>query len=78
MSAPTGGIGIAGALRKNMQEIYIARDDLGRWVPGGNDISPPVSGGQPASADEPPTPAPQADEGKVARLGERRARHGND
>jgi hypothetical protein len=32
----------------------MARDDLGRWVPGGNDISPPVSGGKPASADEPP------------------------
>ena len=30
----------------------MARDDLGHWGPGGNDISPPVSGGQPASADE--------------------------
>jgi hypothetical protein len=42
----------------------VARDDLGRWVPGGNDISPPVSGGQPASTDEPPTPP---DDEKVLR-----------
>ena len=42
----------------------MARDDLGRWVPGGNDISPPVSGGQPASTDEPPTPP---DDEKVLR-----------
>jgi hypothetical protein len=57
-----------------MQEIFMARDDLGRWVPGRNDISPPVSGGQPASADAPPTPAPPpSDEGKVARLDQHRA-----
>ena len=52
------------------------RDDLGRWVLGGNDISPPVSGGQPARADAPPTPAPQADDpAKVALLEHHRGRH---
>jgi hypothetical protein len=54
----------------------MARDDLGRWVPGGNDISAPVSGGQPASTDAPPTPAPQADDpAKVALLEHHRGRH---
>ena len=59
----------------------MARDDLGRWVPGGNDISPPLSGGKPASVEDPPTPAPPpADEGgdKVARLDQHRGRHGSD
>jgi hypothetical protein len=54
-------------------------------VPDGNDIAPPVSGGQPAadaSADDPapPSPPPPADDagGKIARLDSRRARHGED
>ena len=52
------------------------RDDLGRWVPGGNDISPPVSGREPASADEPPQPVPPADDpAKVALLDQHRGRH---
>ena len=58
------------------------RDDLGRWVPGGNDIRPPVSGGKPASADEPPTPSlspddntPPDDPAKVAQLDHHRGRH---
>jgi hypothetical protein len=57
--------------------------------PTADSIEPPVAGGKPAdqqSADEPPTPAPPPepddnapdDGSKIARLGERRARHGGD
>jgi|HubBroStandDraft_6_1064221.scaffolds.fasta_scaffold830092_2 hypothetical protein len=60
----------------------MARDDLGRWVPGGNDIDAPVSGGHPASTDEPATPAlspednaPADDPAKVAQLDHHRGRH---
>ena len=34
------------AYARKVTETFMARDDLGRWVPGGNDISPPVSGGR--------------------------------
>ena len=53
------------------------RDDLGRWVLGGNDISPPVSGRQPVSADDPPPqPVPLADDpAKVALLDHHRGSH---
>ena len=59
--------------------------------PTADSIEPPAAGGKPAdqqSADEPPlTPAPPPepddnapvdDASKIARLGERRARHGGD
>jgi HK97 family phage portal protein len=51
--------------------------------PTADSIEPPISGGKPAdaTADEPPAPAPPpADDGgdKIARLGDRRSRHGND
>jgi hypothetical protein len=48
---------------------------------GGDSIEPPVAGGKPVgeSADEPTTPAPPpSDDEKIARLGDRRARHGSD
>jgi hypothetical protein len=62
---------------KRMQEIiFMPRDDLGRWVSGGNDISPPASGGQPANADEPSKLSPLADDAhKIALLGHHRGRH---
>jgi hypothetical protein len=63
---------------EKMQEIFMPRDDLGRLVPGGNDISPPVAGGQPASADVPPAPTPppsNEDGDKAARLNQHRGRH---
>jgi hypothetical protein len=44
-------------------------------------IEPPAAGGKPVgdSADEPPAPAPPPDdESKIARLGDRRSRHGSD
>jgi hypothetical protein len=45
-------------------------------VPNRDDIAPPVSGGQPANTDDPPTPAPPADEpAKVALLDHRRGRY---
>jgi hypothetical protein len=41
-------------------------------------IEPPITGGKPAySADDPPTPAPPADEGKIA-LFNPKARQGGD
>jgi hypothetical protein len=50
--------------------------------PTADSIEPPISGGKPAdSADGPPTPAPPPpsdDESKIARLGDRRARHSSD
>ena len=50
--------------------------------PTANSIEPPAAGGKPAGDAAPtdtPTPAPTEDQGdKVARLDQRRARHGDD
>jgi hypothetical protein len=72
----------AGVLSPNdvrLEEGWPASSD-----PTADSIEPPVCGGKPAdaSADDPPTPAPpSSDDGpadKIARLGTRRARHGNE
>jgi hypothetical protein len=73
-------VAAAGVLSPNdvrREEGWPARPD-----PTADSSEPPISGGKPAdSVDEPPTPAPPApsdDESKIARLGDRRARHGGD
>jgi predicted component of type VI protein secretion system len=51
----------------------------GSTDPTADSIEPPISGGKAADQqDDPPAPPPPADNEKIARLGDRRSRHGSD
>jgi hypothetical protein len=54
----------------------------GSTDPTADSIEPPISGGKAADQqDDPPAPAPPPppdDDEKIARLGDRRSRHGSD